>query len=705
MSLNIDQQKIIKTINGPILVIAGAGSGKTRVITYRIAYMIKNIGIDPSNILALTFTKKAAIEMRNRISKMICIDKLDQLTLGTFHSIFSKILRKESYWIGYNPNYTIYDQKDSENLIKRILKDINLDINLTLKEIRKEISECKNNLYNKFLIKKRKSKNFIKIYEYYTKHCIQSNALDFDDILLYTNHLFLKFPNILHKYQEKFKYILIDEYQDTNLSQSVIIRNLSSKYRNIFVVGDDAQSIYAFRGANIANILNFHLDYNEAKIFRLEQNYRSTNYIVQASNNIISFNKNQIIKKIWTKNEKGEKVKIYCASSEKKEAQYIANFILSTKKNQSFKYKDIAILYRTNKQSYFIESSLKEKNIPYKIYGSISLFKRKEIRDLLSYFKIIINPDDEQSVLHVINTIIKNKNFVKHIIELSKKKNITVYNVIIDEIDNYKLITKKTKEKLKKIFSEIEKFRIRSKILDAYTIAKHIVHFLIEIDKNYNYTDFQYILYNVFHYIEEQKRLKNNGDNSLSGFLQYLYVEVEEETEKFNDEDKVSLMTVHLSKGLEFSIVFITGLEENLFPSKSSINSQFKIEEERRLFYVALTRAQKMAILTYTKSRFLWGKKTENIRSRFINELNQKFINTENKKDLYISSSRIKKITYENSKNLHIKEGVIVYHKIFGFGTVIRLENFNKIAIINFKKVGKKRILLQLNKLIIHHNK
>ncbi|WP_185870988.1 ATP-dependent helicase [Blattabacterium cuenoti] len=693
MSLNIDQQKIIKTINGPILVIAGAGSGKTRVITYRIAYMIKNTGIDPSNILALTFTKKAAIEMKNRISKMICIDQLDQLTLGTFHSIFSKILRKESSYIGYNPNYTIYDQKDSENLIKRILKDINLDINLTPKEIRREISECKNNLYSKFLIKKRKSETFIRIYEHYTKRCIQSNALDFDDILLYTNHLFFKFPNILQKYQEKFKYILIDEYQDTNISQSVIIKNLSSKYRNIFVVGDDAQSIYAFRGANIANILNFHLDYNEAKIFRLEQNYRSTNYIVEASNNIISFNKNQITKKIWTKNEKGEKVKIYCASSEKKEAQYIANLILSTKENKYFQYKDIAILYRTNKQSYFIESSLKEKNIPYKIYGSTSLFKRKEIRDLLSYFKIIINPEDEQSVLHVINKIIKNKNIVKHIIELSKQEKITVYNVI-NKIDNYDIFTKKTKEKLKKIFLEIEKFRIKSKILDAYTIAKHIVHFLIEIDKNYNYTDFQYILYNVSHYIEEQKRLKNNGNNSLSGFLQYLYVEVEEETEKFNDGNKVSLMTVHLSKGLEFSIVFITGLEENIFPSKLSINSQFKIEEERRLFYVALTRAQKMAILTYTKSRFLWGEKKENIRSRFINELNQKFVNTENKK-----------ITYENSKNLHIKEGVIVYHQIFGFGTVLKLEYLNKIALINFKKVGKKRILLQLNKLIIHHNK
>ncbi|WP_185864370.1 ATP-dependent helicase [Blattabacterium cuenoti] len=700
MSLNRDQENIIKNINGPILVIAGAGSGKTRVITYRIAHMIKEIGIDPSKILALTFTKKAAREMKERISKMISIDELEKITLGTFHSTFSRILRKESHWLGYNPNYTIYDQQDSENVIKKILKDINVDINKTPREIIREISECKNNLYSKSLIKKKKSDSFAKIYEIYTKRCFQSNALDFDDILLYTNHLFLNFPNILKKYQEKFQYILIDEYQDTNFAQNVIIKNLSSKNKNVFVVGDDAQSIYAFRGANIKNILNFHVDYSEAKIFRLEQNYRSTNHIVQASNNIISFNKNQITKKIWTKNENGEIIKIYSALSDKDEAEYIANYIFSViKKNKSFQYKNIAILYRTNKQSYIIEYYLKKKNIPYKIYGSISFFKRKEIRHLLYYFRVIINPNDEESILYITNKIIKNKNTVKQLIKLSNKKNI--YDVI-KKIDNYEIFTKKTKEKLKKNFLEIEKFRIKSKILDAYTIAKHIVYFLLELEKNYHYTDFQYILRNIFYYTEEQKKLKKSEDNSLSGFVQYLYVEKDiDEFNNENYEDKVSLMTVHLSKGLEFSIVFITGLEENLFPSRSSISYQYKIEEERRLFYVALTRAQKIAILTYTKYRFLWGKKTKNIPSRFINELHKKFIHIENEKVKHISTLlENKKFLPENSGV--IKKGIIVFHKNFGIGTVIKLENFNKIAIVNFMKVGKKRILLQLNKLIIY---
>ncbi|WP_185862041.1 ATP-dependent helicase [Blattabacterium cuenoti] len=640
MSLNSNQRKIIETINGPILVLAGAGSGKTRVITHRIVHMIQNVGINPSNILALTFTKKASIEMKNRISNMLDKKDLDKITLGTFHSIFSIILRKESHWIGYRYNYSIYDHKDSENVIKRILEDINFDISLKPKEIRIKISEYKNNLYNKNL-KIKKSECFIKIYESYIKRCFQADALDFDDILLKTNDLFFYFPKILKKYQKKFKYILIDEYQDTNSSQNSIVKYLASYHNNIFVVGDDSQSIYAFRGANISNILNFHIDYNNAKIFRLEQNYRSTNYIVQASNNIISFNKNQIFKKIWTKNEKGEKLKIYCAFSEKEEAQYIASFILSIKKKTKFEYKNFAILYRANMQSHVIEYALKEKNIPYKIYGSISFEKRKEIRDFLAYLRVITNPKDEESLLRIIKKI--NTRIVKTILNLSKKIEIQIYE-IIKNIDNYQFslsINKNTKKQFNKLFLKIEKWRTKLGKINAYIIAKKVVNFLLEIDsKNYSNEDFKYILDNIFHYVHEQEKLKN-GDISLFGFLQYFYLEINENINEKNEENKVSLMTVHLSKGLEFSIVFIAGLEENLFPAKSSLDDPLQIEEERRLFYVALTRAQKIAVLTYTKYRYLWGKRKVNIPSRFINELNRNFIEIKNKNNLCLEKKII----------------------------------------------------------------
>ncbi|WP_238786194.1 ATP-dependent helicase [Blattabacterium cuenoti] len=697
-SLNKIQRKIIETIKGPILVVAGAGSGKTRVITYRIVHMIQNKGINPSNILALTFTKKAAKEMKNRVSNMIEKEDLDKMTIGTFHSIFSNILRKESHWVGYQPNYTIYDQKDSENVIKKILEDVSFNISLNIKEIRKKISEYKNSLCEI----KNKLEYFDKIYKYYIERCFKANAMDFDDILLHTNYLFIRFPNILKKYQEKFKYILIDEYQDTNLSQKKILNNLALKHQNIFAVGDDAQSIYAFRGANISNILNFHIDYDTAKIFRLEQNYRSTNHIVEASNNIISFNKNQIFKKIWTNNEKGEKVKIYCAFSEKEEARYIANSILLIKKKEKFQYKDFAILYRINTQSHIIEYALKEKNIPYNIYGSISFEKRKEIRDLFAYFRIIHNPNDEESLLRILKKITNNK-IVKSILNLSKIKNTTTYDIIKNIFFHKKLlnINIKTEDKIKKFFMKIENLRMKLDKENAYTIAKYTVNFLLkENEKNYSNEDFKYILNNILFYVKEQEKLKNNGDISLSGFLQYFYLEIENNNIN-NEEDKISLMTVHLSKGLEFSIVFIVGLEENLFPSKSSLENQFKIEEERRLFYVALTRAQKMAVLTYAKYRFLWGNRNKNNPSRFISELNKNSIDIENHNYMsLLSDVNRQKFLYKNEeKNSKIKKGIKVFHPNFGMGTILDLQDLNKIAIIKFKKLGKKKILLKLAKL------
>ncbi|AER40763.1 putative helicase [Blattabacterium sp. (Mastotermes darwiniensis) str. MADAR] len=696
--INSLQRKIIETIDGPVLVIAGAGSGKTRVITYRIAHMIKNIGIKPSNILALTFTNKAANEMRKRISNMMMDDTdLNSISLGTFHSIFSGILRKESHWLGYKSNYTIYDQRDSENVIKKILEDINLKTSISPNKIIKKISEYKNYLFNfDGLIKKDfKDLDVIKkIYESYRKRCSKSEALDFDDILIHTNYLFFRFPNVLKKYQEKFKYILIDEYQDTNSSQNSIINKLSYKHRNIFVVGDDAQSIYAFRGANISNILNFHREYKEAKIFRLEQNYRSTNYIVQASNKIISFNKNQLLKNVWTNNEKGEKIKIYEAHSDKEEAQYIADSILFHKRTKKFKNRDFSILYRTNTQSNILEHTLKEKNIPYKIYGSISFYKRKETLDLLAYFRIVNNPNDEESLLRIIKKKIGNKKTVKLILEFSKRTKKTVYNILKNISKYHQLINKK--EKLENLIYTIENFRFQlNNRKNTYTIAKCIVNFLLEEDKNYNNDYFQSILDHISLYLENQKKLKENGDMSLSGFLQYFSLK-EGINEDEKDENKVSLMTIHLSKGLEFTVVFITGLEENLFPSRSSLDNQLKLEEERRLFYVALTRAKKKAILTYTKYRFLWGKRIMNIPSRFIHELNKKFLEIE--KFVFNLSEKKNKLdttTYHHETTL--KKGVKVFHQHFGIGIIINIKN--EIAIIKFQQSGVKKILLKLAKL------
>ncbi|WP_185863148.1 ATP-dependent helicase [Blattabacterium cuenoti] len=712
--LNSSQRKIIETINGPVLVIAGAGAGKTRVITHRIVHMIQNIGISPSRILALTFTKKAAIEMKNRIYNMM-VDKtnFDQITIGTFHSIFSGILRKESHWLGLKSNYTIYDHKDSESIIKKILENININTYLNYKNIRKKISEYKNNLYyfnfnKKKLEKDKELELFTKIYKSYTKRCFQANVLDFDDILLHTNHLFFYFPNVLKAYQKKFQYILIDEYQDTNFSQYTIIKNLAFQHKNIFVVGDDAQSIYAFRGANISNILNFHLDYKNVKIFRLEQNYRSTNHIVQASNNIISFNKNQILKKIWTNNEKGEKIKIYCANSELEEAEYVASSILLIKEKTNFQFENFAILYRANIQSHIIEYSLKKKNIPYHVYGSISFEKRKEIRDFLAYLRVIVNPNDEESLFRIIKK--GNPKIVNNILNLSKKKGITVYN-IIKNIENYQYLLKinnKTKNRFISVISTIEKLRIEQD--NAYIIAKNLVSFLLkENSKNYDNNDFQYILHNIYQHVKEQKELKKNGDTSLSGFLQCFYLEMNENIDhKKNETNKVSLMTVHLSKGLEFPIIFIVGLEENLFPSKSNFENPTKIEEERRLFYVALTRAQKKAILTYAKYRFIWGEKKKNLPSRFINELNKNFVDIENhiisKKKEIRSLNHFHNHENENYKYLGIKKGVKIFHKDFGVGTIldIELQNQNKIALIKFQKLGEKRILIKLNKLVIY---
>ncbi|WP_185877279.1 ATP-dependent helicase [Blattabacterium cuenoti] len=705
-NLNDIQKKIIKTIHGPVLVIAGAGSGKTRVIVYRIAHMIQNMGINPCNILTLTFTNKSAIEMKNRISIFINDLELNKLNIGTFHSIFSKILRHESKYIGYDSNYTIYDKKDSENIIKKILEKLKLDKIFNFKTITKIISNYKNNFSFSENIKIKKS--FKEIYDCYVKQCFKSKALDFDDILLYTNYIFYYFPEVLIKYQNKFKYILIDEYQDTNIIQHNIIKHLSIKNKNIFVVGDDFQNIYTFRGAKVSNIKNFHIEYNKTKIFYLEQNYRSTDYIVKASNKIISFNKNQILKNVWTNNEKGEKIKIYGAYSDREEAQYIVESIISIKKNSKYQYKDFSILYRTNSQSYIIEYVLKNNKIPYKIYGNISLEKRKEIKDILSYLNFINNPNDEESLSKILKINTKNKEFINFIIKSTRERENNVFNIIqnINSVHKTLMINKKIKNKIQYIFYILKKiFLIKNKI-NAYEIIENIINNIFLHEKYYNNKSIVRLKY----FFLQEKKLEIKKNISITEFLQDFYFEEKNNISKEHEyvkNDKVSLMTVHLSKGLEFPVVFITGLEENIFPStKFNLNVDTKkIEEERRLFYVAITRAKKLAILTYAKYRFLWGNKKINDPSRFINEISKDFISIDN-----INTKKINNIKCFNSLKYYdekkynlskiIKKGEKVFHKKFGLGIVLYLQNNNQIATIKFQKLGVKKILLKLNKLI-----
>lgn len=682
MNLNEKQKKIIKNINGIILVIAGAGSGKTSIITYRTAYMIHNMNINPERILILTFTRKAAKEMKDRISSIISKKKLDKLTIGTFHSIFSNILRKESHHIGYKSNYNIYDKKDSENILKKILLELNLEKEFNYKKLRKKISDFKNKTI--FFNKKSSSGVFNKIYKNYVNKCFQLGAMDFDDIMLYSNFLFKNSSKILEKYQKKFKYILVDEYQDINYSQNNIIKYLFLKHKNLFVVGDDAQSIYSFRGANIANILNFHVEYKKVKIFRLEQNYRSTNCIIKASNKVISFNKNRISKKVWTNNEEGEKIKIYRFDSEIEEAEYIAKSIISIKKKTLFSYSNFAILYRINSQSYVIESILKKYRIPYKIFGNTSFERKKEICNLLDFLRVINNTNDEEALLRILKRKIKYSKTIDFIIKKSQEKKESIYEIIknVDSLYNFR---KKTKEKLYDIVRIINNLKKDISLnKDIYIIVKKLI-FYIEGKKEKDISNYyNFFINQIDSFFKEKNQFGKKRYNQLSAFLQNFYLDESEKEINKNEKDKVSLMTIHLSKGLEFSTVFISGLEENIFPSKSSSCENSKIEEERRLFYVALTRAKKIVILTYVKSRFLWGKKFLNPPSRFI-------------KEVFFEKKNISNIISDRK----IKKDINVFHEIFGMGKILYIEKNNKIARIFFYKKGEKRILLKSNKLLI----
>ena len=725
--------------NGPVMVIAGAGSGKTRVLTYRIAYLME-MGVDPFSILALTFTNKAAKEMKERIGLIVGETNAKSLWMGTFHSIFARILRSEAEYLGYSSNFSIYDTQDSERLISSIIKELKLDKELYKhRNIRNRISSLKNNLVtvkaylnNSELVQQDKESRkpmFGKIYQTYVNRCFKASAMDFDDLLLKTNELLNRFPEVLAKYQQRFKYIHVDEYQDTNHSQYLIVKALADKFENICVVGDDAQSIYGFRGANIENILSFQKDYPNSSVYRLEQNYRSTQNIVNAANSVISNNLNKLEKKVWTENEIGEKIELSETPTDSEEGRFVASSIFEVKHNLQLQNDQFAVLYRTNAQSRSIEDALRRKNIPFQIYGGLSFYQRKEIKDILAYLRLIINSKDDESLKRVINYPGRGIGLttLEKIQIYSNENNLTLFEVL-ENINNYEInINKGTKEKLFDFFNMIKSFQISNENLNALEILNEVLKRvgIVNLLKNEGTPEaisrienIEELINAVQDFIEGQKEIVDSS-GSLSEFLEDVALITDLDKEVDNTKPKVSLMTIHLAKGLEFSHVYIVGLEEDLFPSALSSTTRSDLEEERRLFYVALTRAMKKVTISYSKTRYRWGKLNDCEPSRFISEIEEKYIKSIKSNFINRNFNKLKsnKLRFEiperkkplksvsgsstlNSSYIDINQGDIIIHNRFGKGQVISTEGSggDKKAEVLFKTSGTKKILLKFAK-------
>lgn len=764
--LNIVQKEAVVNTDGPLLVIAGAGSGKTRVLTYRIAHLLKQ-GARPSTILALTFTNKAAREMKDRIASVVGENMARYLWMGTFHSIFARILRTEHEMIGYPSNYTIYDAADSKSLIKTVIKDFQLD-NKIYKPgvVSNRISMAKNNLVTpndysenadiRLFDKNIRMPRITEIYKEYSKRCFLSGAMDFDDLLFKTNILFRNNPEILKKYQEQFNHILVDEYQDTNYAQYLIIKKLAAIHNNICVVGDDAQSIYSFRGARIENILNFRKDYPNHKICKLEQNYRSTKNIVNAANSIIAKNKRQIPKKVYSKKENGSLIKVMPALTDNEEGFLVANQISETQLRDHYKFQDYAILYRTNAQSRIFEESLRKRNIPYKIYGGLSFYQRKEIKDLLSYFRLVVNPSDNEALKRIINfpargigattlsklesTAVNNETSIWNIIKHMPQKNLPGLNKgTVSKITNFTVIIKNFRNQA----FETDAYELASTIASRSGILKDLYN-----DKSPESLSRHENLQELLNAIQEFTISgKEEGlPNNLSDYMEEVSLLTDMDNEKPEDKNKVSLMTVHSAKGLEFKNVFVVGLEENLFPSNQSGQKKTgeDFEEERRLFYVAVTRAQINVYLAFAQQRYKWGNLEYCTPSRFIEEVDEEFldmplpqkkpgVNLEN--DFQFNQTRINHIrkpitSHSNSlqeqkflkrKLVKLKEengatqqfagddpsrilpGMMVEHQRFGIGKVLKIEGIppNLKATVFFQNAGQKQLLLKYAKLKI----
>jgi len=631
--------------DGPMIIIAGAGSGKTRVLTYRIAYLM-NQGVDSFNILALTFTNKAAKEMKGRIAEIVGASEAKNLWMGTFHSVFAKILRFEGHHLGYPSNFTIYDTQDSQKLMGSIIKEMGLDKDLyKTKQVYSRISSYKNSLItvkayfsNPELMEAdvmARRPKMGEIYKTYVDRCFKAGAMDFDDLLLRTNELLTRFPQVLAQYQDKFRYILVDEYQDTNHSQYLIVRALADRFQNICVVGDDAQSIYAFRGANISNILNFQKDYDDVKMYRLEQNYRSTKNIVGAANSVIEHNQTKLEKVVWTANDEGPKVQVHRSLTDGDEGRFVASTIWETKMNDHVPNSDFAILYRTNSQSRAMEDALRKRDIPYRIYGGTSFYQRKEIKDVIAYLRLILNSSDEEALKRVINYPARGigQTTIDRLIVAANSSGKTIYSLLKD-IDSVDInINNGTKNKLKDFVTLIESYQVMNQTANAFDLAEHVTKtsgLIKEFNKDgtpegiLRLENVEELLNGIKDFVEGQLEIADSNDN-LAEFLEDVALATDLDGDK-GDPDHVALMTIHSSKGLEFSHVFVVGLEEDLFPSAMSMNTRSELEEERRLFYVALTRAEKKAYLTYALSRYRWGKLVDSEPSRFIEEIDDQFL-------------------------------------------------------------------------------
>ena len=770
--LNEAQQAPVLQKDGPMIIIAGAGSGKTRVLTIRIAYLM-SLGVDAFNILALTFTNKAAKEMKNRIAAIVGSAEAKNLWMGTFHSVFARILRSEADKLGYPSNFTIYDTQDSVRLISSIIKEMQLDRDVYKpKQVLGRISSYKNSLitvkayFNNPELQEAdamsKKPRLGEIYQQYVERCFKAGAMDFDDLLLKTNELINRFPEVLAKYQDRFRYILVDEYQDTNHSQYLIVRALSDRFQNICVVGDDAQSIYAFRGANINNILNFQKDYENVQTYRLEQNYRSTKNIVEAANSIIEKNKTKLDKIVWTANDLGAKIKVQRSVTDGEEGRFVASTIWEQKMQNQLTNGQFAILYRTNAQSRAMEDALRKRDIPYRIYGGLSFYQRKEIKDVLCYLRLVINPKDEEALIRVINYPTRGigDTTVEKLIIAANHYKRSIFEIMqnIDKIDLK--LNAGTKAKLQDFVTMIQSFQVINENQDAFFLAEHVAKktgLVQELKKDATpegiakIENIEELLNGIKDFIEGQREI-DGARGALSEFMQdvALATDLDKDT---GDDDRVALMTIHLAKGLEFPYVFVVGMEEDLFPSAMSMSTRSELEEERRLFYVALTRAEHQAYLTYAQSRYRWGKLTDSEPSRFINEIDEQYLEyvsppetnykykpmidsdifgdvdksklrqfkpTASAPPKYLNntdsaaSAGIRKLkplanptkTASSGPNLFdgpLTQGTKVMHERFGRGEVVNLEGVggDKKAEINFEVGGIKKLLLRFAKLEI----
>ncbi len=736
--LNAPQREAVTHGNGPLMIIAGAGSGKTRVLTYRIAHLIYH-GVDPFRIMALTFTNKAAEEMRTRIEKVVGTDARN-IWAGTFHSVFSRILRIEAQKIGFTSQFSIYDTDDSKSLIRSILKELALDDKVyRVNNVLHRISSAKNNLISadayqnnaEFRADDEASRvpEIGKVYKTYQDRLRKSNAMDFDDLLFNTNVLFRDHVDVLNKYQQKFHYLFVDEFQDTNISQYLITKKIAAVYQNICVVGDDAQSIYAFRGANIQNILNFQRDFPDSKIVKLEQNYRSTQNIVNAANSVIARNKGQLQKNVWTANEEGNKIELLKASSDNEEGMLVANSIFEEKMLHQRHNNEFAILYRTNAQSRAFEEALRKKNIKYRIVGGVSFYQRKEIKDLIAYLRFTINQSDEEAFKRIINLPKRGigETTVAKMVVAAMENNLTLWEVVTNPKP---YLGDRISAPIENFSALIKSFHATSVIRDAYETAAHVakasgllkeLHEDKTVEGLARYENVQELLNAIKEYVDNPE----NQDKSLSSFLQSVSLLTSADDSADDKTDRITMMTIHSAKGLEFKHVFIVGMEEDLFPSQMMLASMADLEEERRLFYVAITRAEHKLTLSYAETRYRFGRLQTCEPSRFLKEIDASYIRMSHATSLFEAernTSFVKNLTTRKappvvtnhapstnfipSDTSTLEVGMKVEHPKFGFGVVkaVDFSTPDKKARIDFDKVGEKTLLLSFAKLMIHAN-